>query len=281
MLDVSPHLVIIGGDRYTPFDPTPLRCAVSPDAAQCPCHPFGTDEYGRDVLSRVLAGAHLSLAMGFGAMLISLLSACRSGCSRPSIAARRCGHHARRRPADLAAADPAGAADPGSHAADAVENHPRGRDRLYPDPGAAHRAMALACWRRISCRLRCAWGGRGTILWQEILPNAWPPIIVECGLRVTFAILLGSSLSFLGLGPQPPSSEWGLMIAESRRFIDRAPWTGLAPGCACVGCWWLVNLLGEGLREIWTRACEGAPTMALMTPSPTSPPVTHCGSDVR
>jgi peptide/nickel transport system permease protein len=51
------------------------------------------------------------------------------------------------------------------------------------------------------------------ILWHEILPNAWPPLIVECGLRVTFAILLGSALSFLGLGPQPPASEWGLMIA--------------------------------------------------------------------
>jgi peptide/nickel transport system permease protein len=83
---------------------------------------------------------------------------------------------------------------------------------------------------------------------REILPNAWPPIIVECGLRITFAVLLGSSLSFLGLGAQPPSSEWGLMISESRQFIDQAPWIGLAPGlCLCV-LLVSVNIFGEGLR---------------------------------
>ena len=91
--------------------------------------------------------------------------------------------------------------------------------------------------------------GAVSILWHEILPNAWPPIIVECGLRVTFAILLGSALSFLGLGPQPPSSEWGLMIAESRTFLTQAPWVGLAPGlCLCL-LLVSVNLVGEGLRE--------------------------------
>jgi len=91
--------------------------------------------------------------------------------------------------------------------------------------------------------------GAPTILWHEVLPNAWPPIIVECGLRVTFAILLGSALSFLGLGPQPPASEWGLMIAEGRDFLRQAPWVCLAPGlslCVLLVC---VNLVGEGLRE--------------------------------
>jgi peptide/nickel transport system permease protein len=87
-----------------------------------------------------------------------------------------------------------------------------------------------------------------SIMAREILPNAWAPIIVECGLRVTFAILLGSSLSFLGLGPQPPASEWGLMISESREFLTQAPWIGLAPGiCLCV-LLVIVNLVGEGLR---------------------------------
>ena len=87
-----------------------------------------------------------------------------------------------------------------------------------------------------------------SILLREILPNAWPAIIVEAGLRVTFAILLGSALSFLGLGPQPSASEWGLMIAESRQFLDQAPWIGLAPGfCLCL-LLITVNLVGEGLR---------------------------------
>jgi peptide/nickel transport system permease protein len=95
------------------------------------------------------------------------------------------------------------------------------------------------------------------ILAAEILPNAWPPIIVETALRITFAILLGSALSFLGLGAQPPASEWGLMIAESRPFIEQAPWIGLAPGlCLCV-LLIAVNLLGEGLRELLDPRLRG------------------------
>src|SRR5262249_6522344 len=87
------------------------------------------------------------------------------------------------------------------------------------------------------------------ILFAEILPNAWPPLIVEASLRVSFAILLGSALSFLGLGAQPPSSDWGLMISEARSFLDRAPWIALAPGLAMCLLVIGINLLGEGARE--------------------------------
>jgi len=87
------------------------------------------------------------------------------------------------------------------------------------------------------------------ILFSELLPNAWPPIIVECGLRVTFAILLGSALSFLGLGSQPPASDWGLMISDARPFLDDAPWLALAPGLALCVVLVAVNLLGDGLRQ--------------------------------
>ncbi len=95
---------------------------------------------------------------------------------------------------------------------------------------------------------------RGEKLWYilaaEILPNAWPPIIVEAALRVTFAIMLGAALSFLGLGVQPPSSDWGLMIAEARPFIDTAPWVALAPGLVLCITVIAVNLVGDGLREL-------------------------------
>jgi peptide/nickel transport system permease protein len=87
------------------------------------------------------------------------------------------------------------------------------------------------------------------ILFRELLPNAWPPLIVEASLRVTYAILLGSALSFLGLGAQPPSSDWGLMISEARSFIDRAPWIALAPGLAMCALVIGVNLIGDGARE--------------------------------
>jgi peptide/nickel transport system permease protein len=88
------------------------------------------------------------------------------------------------------------------------------------------------------------------ILGLEILPNAWPPIIVEGAMRVTFAIMIGAALSFLGLGVQPPSSDWGLMIAEARPFIHSAPWIGLAPGIALSITIIGINLLGDGLRHM-------------------------------
>jgi peptide/nickel transport system permease protein len=94
-------------------------------------------------------------------------------------------------------------------------------------------------------------GDRGwRILVAEILPNAWPPIAVEGSLRVTFAILLGAALSFLGLGAQPPTADWGLMISEARTFIERAPWMTLAPGIVMCVTVIAVNLLGDGLREV-------------------------------
>jgi peptide/nickel transport system permease protein len=88
------------------------------------------------------------------------------------------------------------------------------------------------------------------ILHREILPNAWPPIIVEAALRLTFALLLGSALSFLGLGIQPPSSDWGLMVAEARPLIDTAMWIALAPGLAICATVIAANLVADGLREL-------------------------------
>jgi peptide/nickel transport system permease protein len=241
----------IVGTWFTPFDPTKfaVRLRLMPPST---LHPFGTDEYGRDVLSRVLAGAHLSLAIGFGAMLISLF----------------CGV-----PLGLLAAFHRGATEAViMRAVDLMISLPPillGLLILAVTPPTLWKTIVAVglVYIPILARLSRAIGlglleedfvqaavarGEGAlpILWHEILPNAWPPIIVECGLRVTFAILLGSSLSFLGLGPQPPSSEWGLMIAQSREFLTQAPWTGLAPGvCLCV-LLVSVNLVGEGLREV-------------------------------
>ena len=94
-------------------------------------------------------------------------------------------------------------------------------------------------------------GERGWyILAAEILPNAWPPIIVESALRVTFAIMLGAALSFLGLGVHPPASDWGLMIAEARPFVGEAPWVAIAPGVVLCLTVIAVNLIGDGLREV-------------------------------
>jgi peptide/nickel transport system permease protein len=87
------------------------------------------------------------------------------------------------------------------------------------------------------------------IVFREILPNTVPILTVEASVRLSYAILLASSLGFLGLGVQPPSSDWGLMISEGRSFINQAPLIVLVPAAAVASLVIGVNLLAEGLRE--------------------------------
>lgn len=250
VLTVIVVLALIG-IWYTPYDPTAfaIRFRLMPPSA---LHLFGTDEYGRDVLSRVLAGAHLSLAIGFGAMAISLVFGVPLG----MLAAF---HRGALEEVIMRAVDLLISLPPILLGLLILAVTPPNTLKTIIAVGLVYipilvrlsRAVALALLQEDFVQAALARGeGAVSILWHEILPNAWPPIIVECGLRVTFAILLGSALSFLGLGPQPPSSEWGLMIAESRTFLAQAPWIGLSPGLSLCLLLVSVNLVGEGLREV-------------------------------
>jgi peptide/nickel transport system permease protein len=231
-----------------PFDGISVANRFRPPSAE---HWFGTDDYGRDVLSRTLYGARLSLAIGFGATLISIAVGV---------------------PLGLIAGFKRGRID---------EWLMRGTDVLMSFPpimlgllvlsattpslpkavvavGIVYVPVLVRITRSVTLDLANeefiqAARARGErmfyILAAEILPNAWPPIVVEASLRITFAILLGAALSFVGMGAQPPSSDWGLMIAEARPFIDLAPWIAFAPGFAMCITVIGINLLGDGLRE--------------------------------
>ena len=83
-----------------------------------------------------------------------------------------------------------------------------------------------------------------------MLPNVVAPIIVEMTIRVAFAVMLFATLSFLGLGAQPPASEWGLMVSEARRFMHLSPWMILWPSLAVALVAIGFNLLGDGLRDV-------------------------------
>jgi peptide/nickel transport system permease protein len=87
------------------------------------------------------------------------------------------------------------------------------------------------------------------IIFREILPNAMPVLLVEATVRLSYAILLASSLGFLGLGVQPPSPDWGLMVSESRKFIVDAPWVALSPVVAIALLIMGVNLLTDGIKQ--------------------------------
>lgn len=213
--------------------------------------PLGTDEYGRDVLSRTLYGTRMSLFLGFAATVVGLLLGV---------------------PLGLVAGYTGGQVDNlVMRIMDVMMSFPPVLLAILiltvTEPSLVKLAMVVGflftpALTRItrsvvldigSADFVSAAVARGEtplyILFCEILPNAWPAIIVEASLRVTFAILVGAVLSFLGFGVQPPAADWGLMIAQGRGFLEMAPWIALAPGSAMCLTVVAVNLFGDGLRE--------------------------------
>ena len=87
------------------------------------------------------------------------------------------------------------------------------------------------------------------IMFREILPNVLPVVAVEAAIRLSFALLLTAGLGFLGLGVQPPSSDWGLMVSENFRHIGQVPLAALAPGMAMASLVVGINLLADGIRQ--------------------------------
>jgi len=232
-----------------PYDEMSIMARLKPPSA---AHWFGTDEYGRDVLSRTLVGARPTLLMGFGATAFALAVGVPLGL----VAGYRRGRidEAIMRTMDVLMSFPpillgllvlavtTPALWKAMLAVGIVYVPPIVRLTRSVTLEIAQEEFILAAKARGD--------GAWHILISEILPNAWPPIVVEGSLRITFAILLGAALSFLGLGAQPPTADWGLMISEARAFIERAPWITLAPGIAMCVTVIAVNLLGDGLREV-------------------------------
>jgi len=231
-----------------PWDTISMRTRFLPPNAT---YWLGTDEYGRDVLSRLLIGTRLSLAMGLGATAISLAIGVPIGLAAGYF--RGWVDEALMRAADVLMAVP-----PIMLGLLFLAVTPPALWKTALAVGLVYIPQIARLARSVTLSLanedfiqaaRARAEGASYILFREILPNAWPPLIVEASLRVSYAILLGSALSFLGLGAQPPSSDWGLMIAEARSFLDRAPWIALAPGFAMCLLVIGINLLGDGARE--------------------------------
>jgi peptide/nickel transport system permease protein len=231
-----------------PWDTISMRTRFLPPNAT---YWLGTDEYGRDVLSRLLMGTRLSLAMGISATAVSLAIGVPIGLAAGYF--RGWIDEVLMRGADVLMAVP-----PIMLGLLVLAVTPPALWKTALAVGFVYIPQIARLARSVTLSLanedfiqaaKARAESTSYILFREILPNAWPPLIVEASLRVTYAILLGSALSFLGLGAQPPSSDWGLMIAEARSFLDRAPWIALAPGLAMCLLVIGINLLGDGARE--------------------------------
>ncbi|WP_428483655.1 ABC transporter permease [Rhodopila sp.] len=239
-----------------PFDQMHIRDRFSPPSLR---YLAGTDEYGRDVFSRLLIGSQLSLLLGVTATVISmgfgvplgLLAGYRRGLVDEAIM----------RVLDVMMAFPPillvllilAITSPSlmktAFAIGVLSAPPIGRvtrsvtlDLMSGEFMEAARARGERLWY---------------VLWRELLPNVWPVLMVEASLRVVFAVLLGTVLSFLGFGVQPPAADWGLMISNGRGFVTMAPWISLAPGIAMGITVIGISLLGDGLREVLDPRLSG------------------------
>ena len=232
-----------------PYDQMHIRDRFGPPSLH---YLAGTDEYGRDVFSRLLFGSQLSLVLGASATLIAMAAGVPLGL----IAGYRRGvtDEVIMRTFDVMLAFP-----PIMLVLLILAVTPPSLMKTAIAIGFLAVAPIARVTRSVTLDLMSgefieAARARGErlhyMLMRELLPNVWPVLMVEASLRVVFAVLLGAVLSFLGFGVQPPAADWGLMISNGRAFVEKAPWISLAPGIAMGLTVIGISLLGDGLREV-------------------------------
>lgn len=243
-------LAAILADVISPYSPYEAELALV-KAGPSPQHWFGCDENGRDILTRILYGARISLSVGFISVIISTLLGSIVG---------------------LASAYYGGAVDAIlSRFMEMIQSFPsillaiifmsvfgRGIENAViaiaivsiPGPARIIRSSALSAKENDYVTAARAIGCTNVrIMFKHILPNILAPIIVNATMSVSGAILSLASLGFLGLGVQPPTAEWGYMLSSGRNYIFSASHIITFPGIAIALTVLSFNLLGDGLRD--------------------------------
>lgn len=212
---------------------------------------FGTDNFGRSQFSRVLKGAQLSLAIGFGVVLLNLVFGTLMGAMAGYF--RRLDNVLMRVmdafmafPVILLAIGITAALGPGS------VNAVIALAAVYtPRTARIVRASVLVIREAQYVEAARAMGAtHARILFKHVLPNCLAPLIVQLTFIFAYSVLSEAVLSFLGLGAEPPAPTWGNIIAEGRQYIREAPWITLIPGLALAMTVLGLNLLGDGLRDV-------------------------------
>ncbi|MEM5529457.1 ABC transporter permease [Gammaproteobacteria bacterium AS21] len=244
-------LISIFGPLLAPQDPESFNFGArfSPPSAE---FLFGTDWFGRDLFSRILVGARSTVLLAILATVIGTASGALIGIFSGFVGGWV--DELIMRTIDAIMAIPGlllalmiltvlGSSSLNAVIAIGIAFAP-GMARISRSTTLAVRELDYVSAARARGESKL-W-----IIFAEILPNMVAPVIVEATIRVAFAIMTLATLSFLGLGAQPPSPEWGLMIAEAREHMFRSPWPILAPGISIALVAIAFNLLGDGLRDV-------------------------------
>jgi peptide/nickel transport system permease protein len=260
-------LAAVFAKQLSPFDPnaidnvhwqgTPLPPCFQ-DAAQCGGHQLGTDEVGRDLLSRLFYGARISLAVGLSAVVMEVLIGTILG----AIAGYYGGwvDYALMRITDVFLSIPL---LPLLLVLTAIVAASSTKAALsfgvivliigvlsWPTVARLVRASFLSLREREFAEAARAVGNNdGRIIFRHLLPNAVAPIVVQATLDVANVIIVESTLSFLGLGIQPPNASWGNMLAQAQSNLSIAWWAAVFPGLCILITVLAINYIGDGLRD--------------------------------
>jgi len=250
---------LAGAFGLTPYPPNQQHAKdrMQPPSRQ---YIFGTDEFGRDVYSRLIRGATNSLSIAFVSVALASVVGATLGTLAGYFGGRT--DNTIMRIMDLFFAFPAillalaiiAALGPGFRntiLAISIVYMPIFA-RVARGPVLTVRATEYVT------AARCVGARDGRILGRHVLPNIAPPLIVQVSLALSWAILTEAGLSFLGLGIQPPEPSWGSMLSEARSLLELAPWLAIFPGLAIMFCVLGFNLLGDGLRDVLDPRMRGA-----------------------
>jgi peptide/nickel transport system permease protein len=215
-------------------------------------HVMGTDDFGRDVLTRLIYGAQVSLRVG----VLSVVGSLVVGTILGAIA----GYYGGWRDSLISRVFDIMLAFPSILLAIAIVAilGPSLTNALIaiatinvPVFGRLVRSRILSLKQEDYVLTARSIGGKDSwLIGRHLIPNSLAPLIVQATLSIGTAILEAAALGFLGLGAQPPTAEWGRMLADSQAFIQKAPWTVIFPGLAIALAVLGFNLLGDGLRDI-------------------------------
>ena len=243
-------LVAFAAPYIAPYDPVHQDLANSL-AGPSMAHLAGTDVHGRDIFSRIIYGTRISLRIGFLGMLL--------GCVAGVILGLVAGYYGGWWDTVIMRLMDVQMAFPGLLVAICII--------AIIGPGLENVILAVGIFSVplfarvtrgqilslkeqefiVAARMMGAQDGR--IMLSHLLPNAVAPLLVLCTLRIATAILTAASLSFLGLGAQPPIPEWGAMLSDGRAYLSIAPHVATTPGLAILITVLAFNLLGDGLRD--------------------------------
>jgi peptide/nickel transport system permease protein len=238
---------------WLPFDPVKMNVEQLLEAPSFSSgHLFGTDEFGRDILSRIMKGCSVSLIISISATALGATAGIMMGIWAGYLGGRW--DHWIMRVADvlfsftsllLAIFVMAILGEKTYNVVFAI-----GIVYIPQFARISRGAILTIKTSEFVKAARSNGAGASYILFRHLLPNILVPIIVQVSLSLSVAILLESSLSFLGLGVQPPYPSWGNMLSAARKVMVIAPWTAVYPGLAIVFLVLGFNLLGDGLRDI-------------------------------